>query len=39
LWTNNLGTRVTYGCILLSSENATQLYNWAENGVIVEIRA
>ena len=39
LWTNNLGTRVTYGCILLSSENATQLYNWAENGVVVEIRA
>jgi lipoprotein-anchoring transpeptidase ErfK/SrfK len=38
LWTNNLGTRVTYGCILLSSENATQLYNWAENGVVVEIR-
>lgn len=39
LWTNNLGTRVTYGCILLSSENAAQLYNWAENGVVVEIRA
>jgi lipoprotein-anchoring transpeptidase ErfK/SrfK len=39
LWTNSLGTRVTYGCILLSSENAALLYNWAENGVIVEIRA
>jgi lipoprotein-anchoring transpeptidase ErfK/SrfK len=39
LWTNNLGTRVTYGCILLSSENAALLYNWAENGVVVEIRA
>ncbi|MAS37899.1 MAG: hypothetical protein CL610_28145 [Anaerolineaceae bacterium] len=39
LWTNNLGTRVTYGCILLSSENASQLYNWAEEGVVVEIQA
>lgn len=37
LWTNNLGTAVTYGCILLSNENAAQLYDWAEQGVIVEI--
>jgi LysM repeat protein len=37
LWTNNLGTRVTYGCILLSSANAALLYDWAENGVVVEI--
>ena len=37
LWTNNLGTPVTYGCILLSNENAAQLYDWAEQGVIVEI--
>jgi lipoprotein-anchoring transpeptidase ErfK/SrfK len=37
LWTNSLGTRVTYGCILLSNENSTALYNWAEEGVIVEI--
>lgn len=39
LWTNNLGTRVTYGCILLSSENARLLYDWAQEGVVVEIRA
>lgn len=39
LWTNNLGTRVTYGCILLSSENAKLLYDWAEEGVVVEIVA
>lgn len=39
LWTNNLGTRVTYGCILLSSDNARLLYDWAEEGVIVEIRS
>ncbi|MCA9901369.1 MAG: L,D-transpeptidase family protein, partial [Anaerolineales bacterium] len=37
LWTSNLGTAVTYGCILLSNENAAQLYEWAEQGVIVEI--
>ncbi|WP_420629324.1 L,D-transpeptidase family protein [Candidatus Leptofilum sp.] len=37
LWTSNLGTPVTYGCILLSNENAAQLYAWAEQGVIVEI--
>jgi lipoprotein-anchoring transpeptidase ErfK/SrfK len=28
---------VTYGCILLSNENAAQLYDWAEQGVIAEI--
>jgi lipoprotein-anchoring transpeptidase ErfK/SrfK len=38
LWTNNLGGPVTYGCILLSNENAQALYNWAEEGVVVEIR-
>ncbi|MCP4419665.1 MAG: L,D-transpeptidase family protein, partial [Chloroflexi bacterium] len=37
LWTSNLGTPVTYGCILLSNENAAQLFDWAEQGVIVEI--
>lgn len=38
LWTNSLGTRVTYGCILLSNENAELLYNWAQEGVVVEIQ-
>ncbi|MBE7555735.1 MAG: L,D-transpeptidase family protein [Anaerolineales bacterium] len=38
LWTNDLGRRVTYGCILISSENAATLYNWAEAGVVVEIQ-
>jgi lipoprotein-anchoring transpeptidase ErfK/SrfK len=37
LWTNSLGTRVTYGCILLSNENVQTLYQWAEEGVVVEI--
>lgn len=39
LWTGNLGTRVTYGCILLGTEQIQQLYNWAEEGVVVEIQA
>jgi lipoprotein-anchoring transpeptidase ErfK/SrfK len=38
LWTSNLGSPITYGCILLSSENATKLYEWADEGVIVEIQ-
>jgi lipoprotein-anchoring transpeptidase ErfK/SrfK len=38
LWENDLGYRVTYGCILLSNENATTLYNWAQAGVVVEIQ-
>lgn len=37
LWTKNLGRPVTYGCVLLSTENAEKLYKWAEDGVIVEI--
>ena len=39
LWTNSLGTRVTYGCILVSNDNIQQLYAWAEEGVVVEIQA
>ena len=38
LWTGNLGHKVTYGCILISTDNAAQLYDWAEEGVVVEIR-
>jgi lipoprotein-anchoring transpeptidase ErfK/SrfK len=38
LWTSNLGSPITYGCILLSSENAEALYDWAEEGVVVEIQ-
>ena len=38
LWTGNLGAPITYGCILLSSTNAEQLYYWAEEGVVVEIQ-
>ncbi len=38
LWAGLLGSPASYGCIILSLENAETLYNWAENGVIVEIR-
>ena len=38
LWTSSLGRQVTYGCILVSTENSELLFNWAEAGVIVEIR-
>jgi len=29
---------VTYGCVLLSLENAETLFDWAEEGVVVEVR-
>jgi LysM repeat protein len=38
LWTANLGRPVTYGCILISSENAAALYEWAEEGTVVEVQ-
>ena len=38
LWTGDLGHQVTYGCILLSSDNAALLYDWAEKGVVVEVQ-
>jgi LysM repeat protein len=38
LWTGNLGHPVTYGCILISTDNASALYEWAEAGVVVEVR-
>lgn len=37
LWENSIGTKVTYGCILLNNTNAKLLYDWAEEGVVVEI--
>ncbi len=38
LWTGDLGHQVTYGCVLLSSDNAALLYDWAEEGVVVEVQ-
>lgn len=39
LWTDSLGGPATYGCVLLSLENAETLFNWAEAGVVVEVQA
>jgi LysM repeat protein len=39
LWANVLGRPASYGCIILDLEAAEWLYNWAEPGVVVEIRA
>jgi LysM repeat protein len=38
LWTGALGRPVTFGCILLTTANAAVLYEWAEEGVLVEIQ-
>ena len=37
IWTNSLGHPVTFGCILLGSEESRQLYDWAAEGTIVEV--
>ena len=38
LWTGSLGHPVTFGCIVLDTANAALLYDWAEDGVVVEIQ-
>jgi len=38
LWANILGQPASYGCIILDLDNAKWLFNWAEEGVVVEIR-
>jgi lipoprotein-anchoring transpeptidase ErfK/SrfK len=38
LWANSLGRPVSYGCIILDNPEAAFLYEWAEEGVVVEIR-
>ncbi|MDH4208690.1 MAG: LysM peptidoglycan-binding domain-containing protein [Anaerolineae bacterium] len=38
LWEGYLGQPVSYGCIILSTENAQTLYNWAEVGTPVDIQ-
>jgi hypothetical protein len=37
LWADVLGQPASYGCIILDLENAEWLYQWAEEGVVVEI--
>lgn len=38
LWANVLGSPASYGCIILNLQDAEDLYNWAEAGVMVEIQ-
>jgi tetratricopeptide (TPR) repeat protein len=38
LWDGYLGQRVSYGCIILSTEAAKTIYDWAEIGIPVIIR-
>jgi lipoprotein-anchoring transpeptidase ErfK/SrfK len=37
LWAGYLGQRVSFGCIILGTENAKTLYNWAAVGTPVDI--
>jgi lipoprotein-anchoring transpeptidase ErfK/SrfK len=38
LWANVLGKPASYGCVILNLDNAAWLFDWAENGVVVEIQ-
>ncbi len=38
LWADVLGRPASFGCIILDLDDAEELYNWAEDGVVVEIR-
>jgi len=38
IWGNSLGTPISYGCIVLGTQNAKQLFNWADIGTPVTIR-
>jgi lipoprotein-anchoring transpeptidase ErfK/SrfK len=38
MWGGLLGTRQSYGCVILDTEVARQIYEWAEIGTPVEIR-
>lgn len=38
LWADVLGNPASYGCIILDLDAAEQLFYWAEEGVVVEIR-
>ena len=38
LWAGDLGTPVSYGCVVLGTEEARMLYAWAEVGTPVVIQ-
>jgi lipoprotein-anchoring transpeptidase ErfK/SrfK len=38
LWAGLLGTPISFGCVVLGTNESLQLYNWADVGTPVEIR-
>lgn len=38
MWADRLGRPASYGCIILDLDEGETLYNWADDGVVVEIR-
>lgn len=38
LWGNVLGSPASYGCIILTLQEAEELYTWADEGTVVEIQ-
>ncbi len=38
LWGNVLGHPASYGCIIMTLAEAEEIYNWADNGTVVEIK-
>ncbi len=38
LWAGYLGRPISYGCIVMGLQDAEEVYNWAEAGVVVEIQ-
>jgi len=38
LWASSLGRPVSYGCIVMGTQDAKRLYDWADIGTLVSIR-
>ncbi|MFQ5854748.1 MAG: LysM peptidoglycan-binding domain-containing protein [Anaerolineae bacterium] len=38
LWAGYLGSRISYGCVVIGTEEGEKLFNWADVGTAVEIR-
>ncbi|HEY9087714.1 MAG TPA: L,D-transpeptidase family protein, partial [Anaerolineaceae bacterium] len=38
LWGDVLGSPASYGCIIMTLQEAEELYNWADEGTVVEIQ-
>lgn len=37
LWAGYLGTRISYGCVVIGTEEGEKMFNWADIGTTVEI--